>query len=948
MCQDKFRQLWIGTEGGISKFDGKKFTGYSVQDGLVTNRINMLIPAANGELWIATNSGLSAFNGKKFTNIRSNEGNNFLYPVELDEQHFYVINSFKLNLVKDYKLHKQIVTNDTNEKITTLYKTTRKDLLAAVYGDGIYALANGQWKKLYNVPSDWRKKSIRDFFITSRKDTLLMTNTGLYRLVGGNPLPFIKGSKNFTDENVLCLEEDAKANLWLGTDKGVFKIEENKVVYFNAQSGFTDNSTNQILRDSENNLWFATDADGIYKFRENTFTYYDKSSGMQNTIIMGVAQTGNRSVFAAGYGGGLYKVNPNNTMETVKNIDPVLAQSRINCLYADDENNVWVGTINKGVWKYNEKKGAQKIEQKNTETPIKGSISFLKDVQGNLLIGSNPGLFVLDKESNIRKINIANNISITSFKQFNADCVMVGTSRGIYFLDKNYRSRQVLHKDIQNTSILCLAKQGENVWVGTSDKGVINWNVRTAAIKYYNTLNGLPSNFIYSIDVSNDLKAWVGTGFGISNLQLDDKGDILAIKNFGRSDGLLGMECSHNGILKSKDSSLWFGTTKGLFHFNPSSDITEKNKPLVLLKSVKLFSSDISDSSLFEKSDTWFNVPQGLILSSKQNHLTFELGFIYFTNPDDIIYKYKLEGVDKEFTSASNPFIIYPALPPGKYNLNIQAVTKNGVKSLNEINYNFTINKAFYQTRFFQIMVILLLLLTGGLIAYVLTKGRQKRRQRAKEQLEKIREEEFLKLRERTAEDFHDEMGNSLTRISVLSDVLKTKINKEEKEVTHIIEQIKENTSALYNGSRDIIWSLNAQNDGLYQVVEHLKDIGIELFQDTEIEFTYNHNVSPQNGLKLKLDYSRNLTMVFKEMYSNILKHARATQVKIDVDLQHQNQVTIRVIDNGLGFDINRHKSGNGLRNIASRVKRLGGDLDIISKAGKGTELHITLNNIFA
>src|SRR6185295_4740829 len=157
-------------------------------------------------------------------------------------------------------------------------------------------------------------------------------------------------------------------------------------------------------------------------------------------------------------------------------------------------------------------------------------------------------------------------------KIFNKDSILVGTSKGIYFLDNNYNVKILNNRELQNASVLCLAKSDDHLWIGTMDKGVLNWNAKTGAIKTYNTANGLPSNFIYSINVSEKQKAWIGTGFGISNLRVDNNGNVEAIKNYGRSDGLLGMECSHNGVLRAADSSLWFGTTKGLFHFNPYAD----------------------------------------------------------------------------------------------------------------------------------------------------------------------------------------------------------------------------------------------------------------------------------------------------------------------------------------------------------------------------------------
>jgi len=944
ICQDKYRQLWIATEGGISKFDGRKFTGYAAQEGLISNDVNSLLCDNAGNIWAGTNYGISVFNGRSFSTIKLSNAvvNNVTALLQLPDESVYALNNNLLYKLNNFKGVKIAVSSSSTETVSAIYKTNAGSLLAYVSEHGLYAFQNNSWKKIIAHDQNFKAGIIRKLLITSIGDTLLATNTGLYIARKNKIEPYFSEGSILYGVNVLCIEEDVKKNIWLGSDKGAYKIEGKNVFHFDSKSGLTDNSVLYIYKDIENNLWFATDADGIYKFRENTFTYYDKSSGISNTIVMGVVQTTDGKIYAAGYGGGLYKINNENDIEPVNNKGPVLTDSKISCLYADDQNNIWIGTIGKGSWLYNEKNGLQKIIDKTTGMQVRGANSFLKDTQGNMLLGSSQGIFVIDKAGTVTKLK-TDNVAISALRQFNKDSVLVGTSKGIFLLDKEYKAHAFNKKEFANSSVLSLAKKNDNLWIGTTDKGVINWNLKTGKIINYNTDNGLPSNFIYSIYVYEKQKAWIGTGFGISNLQLNDKDEVLAIKNYGRSDGLLGMECSHNCLLKAADSSLWFGTTKGLFHFNPDADLTEKNQPIVLLKSVKLFSSDITDSSLYKNVSTWFKVPDGLKLHSNQNHLTFEFGAIYFTNPEDVLFKCKLEGIDKDFTISNNPYIIYSAIPPGKYVLKVQAITKSGAVSSNTIEYAFEIEKAFYQTGYFQLLVVMLLISTGALITYISTRQKQKR----KEILEKIREEEFMKLRHRTAEDFHDEMGNRLTRISVLTDILKSKIEPNENEVTKLVGQIKENTAALYNGSKDIIWSLNSQNDGIYQIAEHIKEIGEELFHDTEIDFECTHNIKSGNTLKLKLDYSRNLIMIFKEAYSNILKHSKSTKVEISLEIENNRDLEIKIKDNGQGFDSQILQKGNGIKNMKNRAGRMNGEISVNSEIKKGTSITILLKNIF-
>ena len=943
ICQDNYRQLWIATEGGLCKFDGKKFTGYAMQDGLSANRVNKIMCDKQGNIWTGTESGLFVFNGKDFNKISIDKStnNNIGQIVQMANEKVYVVNNRKIYFIKNNEGERLAVTTDTSEVITALYQTSGDNLLAYVYKQGVYVLSGTKWNRILDIDDENKLKYVREMLVTETGDTLFASSNGLLRAVNGKVKKYGFENGAYSELSIFSITEDAKRNVWLGTDKGAYKIEKKELTHFNSKKGFSDNSVFDIFKDRENNLWFATDADGIFKFRENTFTYYDKSSGLSNPIIMGVVETSDKNLYIAGYGGGLYKINAQNEIETVKLNNAIVEDSKINSLYADDNNNIWIGTLGKGAWKFNAKTGLQKIENINSEINIRGATCFLKDARGNVLIGSAQGIFLYDKNSILTKI-VSPDIIVSAIKKYNEDSIFLGTSKGVFLLDKNYTASQVKNPVFENASILCLAVKNKHIWIGTTDKGLLNWDVNSNRILYYNTANGLPSNFIYSIYVSDKLTAWVGTGFGISNLLLKNTGEISAVKNYGRADGLLGMECNHNSVLCSSDSGLWFGTTKGLFHFNPYSTIVENNKPFVLLKSVKLFSSEITDSTLCKGFDTWFNLPQQLKLKSGQNHLTFELNAIYFTNPEDVLYKYKLEGIDNGYTISGNPVIVYPSLPPGKYTLKIQALTKNGVASANEINYTFEIDKAFYQTRFFQLLIIIFLVSMGALVAYL----SERRKRKQKEILEKIREEEFMKLRQRTAEDFHDEMGNKLTRISILADILKSKFDQNEGETHKLVNQIKENTNALYSGSRDIIWSLNSQNDGLYEIAEHIREIGVEIFHDAKIELEYSHNI-PNNGLKLKLDHSRNLIMIFKEVYNNILKHAKATKVTVTLNLTETNELLITISDNGVGFDAETVQKGNGVKNIKNRISRMTGDVRITSVKNEGTKIRIELKDLF-
>ena len=184
-------------------------------------------------------------------------------------------------------------------------------------------------------------------------------------------------------------------------------------------------------------------------------------------------------------------------------------------------------------------------------------------------------------------------------------------------------------------------------------------------------------------------------------------------------------------------------------------------------------------------------------------------------------------------------------------------------------------------------------------------------------------------------------MGNKLTRISILSDVLISKKNADEQK--KLIEQIKENVQALYRSSKDIIWSLNPEHDDLKFIAEHICEIGADFFSNSEIEFECSLKLTINQHYKVPLDFSRNLQMIAKEIFNNCIKHSQASKLEFKVEEIEGQFWLIQFIDNGKGFTEADFK-GNGLKNIKTRAKRIGAEFDLQSNSG-GTVIQLKLKS---
>jgi signal transduction histidine kinase len=279
---------------------------------------------------------------------------------------------------------------------------------------------------------------------------------------------------------------------------------------------------------------------------------------------------------------------------------------------------------------------------------------------------------------------------------------------------------------------------------------------------------------------------------------------------------------------------------------------------------------------------------------------------------------------------------VYPSLPPGKYIFKVKAIDETGKQLGDMVTYSFSILPAFYQTWWFKMV------LTAGIIGivllfYIIRRNRVRNQQAL---VEKLRIDEQNKIRKKTSQDFHDEMGNKLARIIVLSEILKTKLPHHH-EAQGLAQKILDNVALLYRGTKDIIWSLNPENDNLQFLLLYINNIGIDFFVDIGIEFEPIAVQPVFSQYYLPMDYSRNIIMICKEAFTNICKYAQCSKVITEAELIEPNMVRLTIADNGKSFNTADSYNGNGLSNIKQRVRYLDGDLQIQSEPGKGTRLTI-------
>jgi ligand-binding sensor domain-containing protein/signal transduction histidine kinase len=920
---DKEHRLWIATYGGVCRFDGNDFMGYSRQNGLPNNFVATVFADKMGRTWFGTLDGLAMLYNGKIKNYKPITGTkqNVVTDIAQDgDGNIWVVMSYRLYKIAGDKM--QPTAFDDNTKVTSIEVNSSGKLYAAIYQKGLYYLAGNKW--ICNTPFTDRYESlnvIRILFDKFDKQKIyLLANNKVFYINNGELMPFAPEQTGMIKGLLLCITQDVYKKLWIGTDNGAYCILDDEAIHYNSSNGLTDNPIKDIYSDTDGNLWLASAGNGVYRCEGSKYVTFDSSQGIpESKIVMAVTNDWSGHVLLGVDGGGLIR-HENQKLNNIK--APIL--KGIQCLYTDKNKTTWIGTDQSGLWRY-DKNGFKQI--KGSEELAIHNVAV--DSSGTVWLATSGGCDYYENGS-IKHLNGVTDFS-SSIMVSGRDSVFVGTQNGVVLVLNKKVVNTFRLSPLKNSAIYSMIRYRDLMLVGTDDSGIFAWDIKSGDFKRYTVTDGLKANSIYSLVADESGNVWVGTGKGVNRMKFNPGNKrFTVIDNTGSKEQIF--ETNQNAIIY-KDHQVWVGTTKAVLVYNTRVMAQSSNPPNIIIEDVKLMPQIGTN-----KSTDYTYLDNNARLNYNQNHLSISFLGVYLKNPAGVSYRYKLVGLDSTFCSPmKNNVVEYPQLPPGKYTFKVKAISPDGKVSANTADFRFEIVPPFYKTLTFQISAVLFFVLIGFGLQNIWHHSKIQRQQ----VIEAMKQEEKIKIRQQTAEDFHDDLGNKLTRISILSEILNAKIDQHKTDQRGLVDQIKQNAAALYNGTKDILWALDPKSDNLYETLIHVKEIGIELFQDVSVEFKVDGIDENLKQIKLPMEYSRNITMIFKESLNNALKHAEASLVTLQWSYADKNDVGLRLIDNGKGFNCELTAKGHGMHNIKARAKRINAELTIISEVDKGTSVEL-------
>ncbi len=316
------------------------------------------------------------------------------------------------------------------------------------------------------------------------------------------------------------------------------------------------------------------------------------------------------------------------------------------------------------------------------------------------------------------------------------------------------------------------------------------------------------------------------------------------------------------------------------------------------------------------------NIPVSSVINlpDRKNSFSLEYGVADNIDASQIKYKYKLEGFDGDWTDAGNrQYINYTNLPGGTYRFMLQA-SADGIHWFEMGNpVTVHISVPFYNTVWFLILITLTIIIASGLIIYFAYST----------QLQRILMAQ--KIRNNIASDLHDDIGSTLSGIMLMSELAK----KQPGEAGNYFDQIKENSRTIIENMNDIVWAVNPKNDSMSEILSRMQSFASGLLEKKNItlEFVPDPGIE---SVRLGMEERKNFYLIFKETIHNAFKYAQCTKVR--VQLYHDDKaITMKIEDDGKGFDTAKKYMGNGLHNLQKRADEMQGKLQINSIQGKGT-----------
>jgi signal transduction histidine kinase len=903
LCESRDGGLWIGTEGGgLSKYTNGTLVHYGKQEGLLDEVVYTLCEDRDTTLWIGTRKGVQCLRHGKISPHPF--GDNIL---RIPVRSIYCNKTGVLWINSDHDVYR--IENGVLAVAMTVNKKTKRvpsflyeDDDGSLWFRGPHGLIHSVQGKIELVSR--LGVSSEDLVTVMKRDSdktywIGSLNGGVRYLrvqskIKFEPLPLTDGKQN---SKIQIYFIDREGNRWVGTDgDGLMRIKNRMIDVVGAKEGLKHQIIEAVFEDSKNNIWVGTNDGGLYRLSHGSWHHFTEKEGYPQQSTWSLAEDKEGAIWAGSYGGGLYRYK-NGRFKNFS-VENGLTSNIVLSLYCDREGMLWIGTEDGGVNIYQHGIFRPLTEKDGLSNEC--ILSFLADRTGAIWIGTRGGL------------NRYQNGIITVF---------------------------TTHDGLSHNAVRSIYEDADSVlWIGTYGGGLNR--LKKGKFTHYSISDGLYDNMVSAIIEDDKNNLWMSCNRGIfrvSRKQLNDfaNGRITQITSiaYGVEQGLLSDETNGGfqpAAWKTKDGRLLFPTIKGLAVIPLARVKTNENIPPVKIEQILINQVEYPFTHRVE------------IPYDRLQQIEIHYSALNFTDPKHIQFKFRFEGVHGDWTDVKSRRVVYFSnLLSGEYTFHVIAANSDGVWNTEGASLVIAVRPPFWETWYFRIFIFCLVVL----IFYAILWVRQRQQKRILEvqhtfahQLMASTEAE----RKRIASELHDSLGQELmiikNRALLALDDMKNKKNIKEQ-----LDEISNTASQAIQEARGISYNLHPYQIDRLGLKKAIESIMNRAAQTATIAFT--SDIDPIDNLVPK-EMGIHVYRIVQECINNIIKHAKATTGRVTIK-RWNDRLNIDIEDNGKGFDtseeIIQSKHGFGLHGIAERARLLGGSMRIESNSGKGTRILLTI-----
>ena len=981
--------LWFCTASGLSRYDGQSFTGYGVADGLPDLSVNDLLVDADGSYWVATNGG-----GVASFRPRSTGGPLFVPVPILDpappSQRVNALHQsaggriwagtdaglFSWHPGKGETALRRapLATGAESDAGTPVWSFAedRQGRLWVGTSRGLWAIGTDGARTHYRVGSSAAHDVVGTVIVDRRQRVWAGYEDGLIVMVPGPggesgdpeaslaatapacvpPEPGGDGTASLPRApGATCrwqppaahdlawvrrLFEDGEGRLWVGSDAGLFSFEDERVTSYLEALPFPSRSLMALGEDAGDNLWVGTGYHGAARLVLDGFVTYGEADGLEDPFAT--------SVFG-GPEGGLYIVTRSRWVHRLEGDRLVSVRANLPDLGPEGGRveTHFAALDGYGDWWFPTRRGLFRFP----------AVAAFEDLGWRRPLGPYT-----------TRDGLAGDGSRHAFADSRGDVWVTTRFPGREVLSRWERSTGAFHRYSDrdglppfNPAMSFLEQPVGTLWIGFWEGGLARY--RDRRFELFGASEGLPEGSVTALVADSAGGLWVGAHGGVGHIAEPSAARPRFVRVAG-ADRLPQV----TALVADLQKRLYIGTTRGLFRLDPGSERLER-----FTVAEGLAADWVHTAFRDGVGDLWFGTPSGLSrlsprparsrpppvpriegftvdgvrwplpelgtaaagpfdLPRRPARIRIDFAALAFHPGEVLRYRYRLEGAERGWEPAGEErSVLLGNLGPGRYRFVVEAIDRQEGVSPEPAAVGFTVPAPIWRRGWFVV-------LTVGVLTATLA-GAHRLRVRRLLELERVRD--------RIAADLHDELGASLTRISILSEVARRGTDGG---TGAILEEVGQTARSLLESTRDLVWAIDPRHEDAGELAVRLRSFASDLLDGRGIGWRLT-TAGPLAGTALTPEQRRHLLLFFKEAIHNAVRHAGASRIELSLAVVDR---TLRgtVEDDGCGIDPAALEAepaavtgGRGLTNLRQRATALGGRMEIDSTPGAGTRVRL-------